>query len=405
MIARAYAALRDITDDIRARPGRAGLSFLAIAVGMTALAVLLAVLGGLQDRALRIVEELGADIFVIAQQPEAGGSPGARTALAARHVDLLRAHIDGGIVSGLRVFDGVAAGAERQVRVLATDARLLDTRPWQVVNGRFMDEHDLRNSERVAVAAESLAAAWNLRVGDVISLGETPFRIIGTLRISADALEAETREASLLPGERVLFVPRSLPPYWLGGRGLPDDELLDAIYARAPPGQSVERAVALARALLTQPDQRLENLSFITADTLLQRVRSLQATIRFTAGSIALLCLILGGTTLMSLLVANVRERVTEIGLRRALGATAVDVAALFVLEAMLLTAAAATAGTLCAAALLWATREQFPAPLRLDTVVLLVPLLVAMLLGAVFSYWPARAAARIAPAEALRNE
>lgn len=399
------APLRDIADDIWARPGRAGLSFLALSVGMTALTVLLAVLGGLQDRARRIVEELGAHVFVITQPAADGGAPRSRGHLGARHVDLLRAQADGAAISGLRFFDGIPAGGDRQARVLAADEALLDTRPWRVIDGRFIDAHDMRNRERVAVASDALAAAWNLRTGDSVILGETPFRIIGILRAGSDALETETTDAALLPGDRALFVPRSLPPYWLGGRTVADEEALDAIYVRAPPGVSVERAVAIAGALLAQPDQRLENLSMLTPEALLQRLRKLQDTIRFTAGSIALLCLLLGGTTLMSLLVANVRERVTEIGLRRALGASAAAIAGLFVLEAILLTAAAALAGSLGAASVLWLARAQFPVPLRLDAVVLFTPLVAALVLGAAFSYWPARAAARISPAEALRNE
>jgi hypothetical protein len=59
------ASLRDIGEDVRARPGRAGLSFLAIAVGMTALTVLLAVLGGLAERSRRIVGELGVNVFAV----------------------------------------------------------------------------------------------------------------------------------------------------------------------------------------------------------------------------------------------------------------------------------------------------------------------------------------------------
>lgn len=404
-MSRALAApLRDIADDIRARPGRAGLSFLALGVGMTALTVLLAVLGGLQERARRIVEELGAHVFVITQ-PATDGAARPRAPLGARHVELLRAQSGGGAVSGFRIFDGISAGGDRQARVFATDEALLDTRPWRLIDGRFIDAHDMRNRERVVVASDALAAAWNLRAGDVVTLGETPFRVIGILRAGSDALETETTDATLLPGDRALFVPRSLPPYWLGGRVVADEDALDAIYIRAPPGVSVERAVASAGALLAQPDQRLETLSFLTPEALLQRLRKLQDTIRFTAGSIAVLCLILGGTTLMSLLVANVRERVTEIGLRRALGATAADIAGLFVLEAILLTAAAALAGSLGAASALWLSRAQFPVPLRLDAVVLFAPLLVALPLGAAFSYWPARAAARISPAEALRNE
>ena len=403
MMRHLQAALRDIADDIRARPGRAGLSFLALGVGMTALTVLLAVLGGLQERSRRIVEELGAQVFAVTQTT-AEGAMQERPRLRGDHVELLGAHLPGGAASGLAIHDGVPVGGDRQVRVIATDERMLDIRPWRIAEGRFLDAHDLHNRERVAVAGEALAREWNWKTGDVISLRDTPFRLIGILRISAGALESETTESALLPGDRTVFVPRTLPPYWIASRRAPDDTL-GVIYARAPAGRPLEDAVALARQVLSHPDQRLEDLSFLTPEVLLQRLRKLQDTIRFTAGSIALLCLVLGGTTLMSLLVANVRERVTEIGLRRALGASALDIAGLFVLEAVLLTGAAALVGALGTAAVLHLARDSFPVPLRLDALVLFAPLLVATLLGAAFSFWPARAAARISPAEALRNE
>lgn len=396
-------ALKDILDDVRARPARAGLALLALGVGMTALTVLLAVLGGLQQRARLIVEELGAEVFAISQAQHTGAAPRAAR-LNATHVDLLEAQLAGGVISGIQLVDGVDMGGDRQVRVVATDAHLLNIRPWTISSGRFLDEHDLHNRERVAVAEEALAREAGWSVGDTIRLREIPFRLVGLLRVGGDALAAESTDPTLSPGERAVFVPRTLPPYWQFSA----PELvapLDAIYVRAPSGRSLEKTVALARALLTQPDQRLEQLSFLTPDVLLQRLRKLQDTIRFTAGSIALLCLVLGGTTLMSLLVANVRERVTEIGLRRALGATPIDIAGLFVLEAVLLTGLAAVVGSFGTGALLWLARERFPIPLRLDAVVLLAPLITASLLGAAFSFWPARAAARISPAEALRNE
>ena len=92
MMPRLRASLRDIADDVRARPGRAGLSFLAIAVGMTALTVLLAVLGGLQDRARQIVQELGVNVLAVVQQKPEVPNPD-QPRLGDRHVDLLAANL------------------------------------------------------------------------------------------------------------------------------------------------------------------------------------------------------------------------------------------------------------------------------------------------------------------------
>ncbi len=399
---RLRAALRDIFDDVRARPGRAGLSFLALGVGMTALTVLLAVLGGLQERSRQILEELGAQVFAVTQAPPED-SPRDASRLRPHHVDYLRANLAGGAVSGIRMYD-VAGPDERTIRVMATDGSLLDIRPWRLLEGRFLDAQDLAQRDRVAVATQRLSDDYGWRVGATAILRDTPFRIVGILALGSGALESETTESALLPSERTFFVPATLPPYWRPSRTMPE-ATLDALYVRAPAALPLETAVEQVRSLLTQPDQFVGDLSFITPEVLLQRLRKLQDTIRFTAGSIALLCLVLGGTTLMSLLVANVRERVTEIGLRRALGATQADIAGLFVLEAVLLTGIAAIVGAGGTGLVLALARDQFPVPLRLDVVVLVTPLFVATLLGAAFSFWPARAAARISPAEALRNE
>jgi putative ABC transport system permease protein len=146
-------------------------------------------------------------------------------------------------------------------------------------------------------------------------------------------------------------------------------------------------------------------VAWVTPNLLLARIRKLQRTLHLTVGSIAFLCMVLGGTTLMSLMVANVRDRVTEIGLRRALGASSWDIASLFLMEACLVTGLAGLGGTMGTCLLLALFRSRFPVPLALDMHTVLLPVAAAVFLGAVFSYGPARAAARIVPAEALRND
>lgn len=396
------AALTDVEENIRSRPGRTSLAFLALAVGMAALTAVASLLGGLESRARGIVEELGADVFAVL--PEKSGDVPPAAALRTTHAAVLRQNLPGAKVCSVRLFEDVPAGGERRVRVVAAEASLLEVRPWRMVDGRFLDEQDVAMRDRVAVAGETVAAEWGIRVGDSISLGDGVFRVAGIVRIESGALEAEGSHSSLLAGGRMFFVPLSVDPEWFG-RSAAAGEALSVIFARAPPGERAEWAAGLVRELLAQPDLGAPSISIVTADSLIARIRSLQSAIRYTAGSVALLCIALGGATLMSLLVANVRERVPEIGLRRALGATAFDVASLFVLEALLLTVAAAVAGALAAIGLLGALRSHIPAPIRLDPALAAAPLAFGLLAGAIFSYWPARLAARIAPAEALRNE
>ena len=107
----------------------------------------------------------------------------------------------------------------------------------------------------------------------------------------------------------------------------------------------------------------------------------------------------------MSLMVANVRDRVVEIGLRRSLGATARDIAQLFVLEACLVTSAAGVAGLLTAGAIMWLVQKKSAMLMSIGVTGFAVPFIVSVALGVVFSYWPARMAAQISPSEALRNE
>ena len=107
----------------------------------------------------------------------------------------------------------------------------------------------------------------------------------------------------------------------------------------------------------------------------------------------------------MSLMVANVRDRVTEIGLRRALGATQWDIAILFVIESSIVTGVAAVIGTIGTHLLLVLGKNASPVPIRLGFRSILIPLTVSLVLGIIFSYWPAKMAANITPSEALRNE
>lgn len=397
-----HPALRDVWESIRTQPGRVGLSFLAVSIGILALTFLLAVTGGLRERARTLVQELGA--HVVAILPPENSAPDSLSTLKGIHASLLSRNLPGRLVTAIKRFSVKFEGSDQAVSVIATDHQLAAVRRWPLAAGRFIDPRDVLNADRFAVITRALSARMDWNVGSTINLQGTPFVVVGVLDAGGTSTENESVDSRVLVGDDTVFVPHTVMAAWtpsLTG----DARVLDAIFVQGRAEESLPGLVDLCRRLLTAPDQRADALNWITPETLLRGIRRLQQTIGFSVGSIAALCLILGGTTLMSLMLANVRDRVSEIGLRRALGATARDIALLFVLEACAITLAAAAAGTVIAVVLLAFADAFMPAPLRFSIGTFMVPVLASLLLGAIFSYWPARVAAQVAPAEALRSE
>ena len=396
---------RDIWDGIRSQPGRIGLSALAIAIGVASLTMLIGMLEGLRTKSQLMVQELGANVVAILQQADehknAGNTEGM---LTEKHLGFLRANLAGCAVTGVnRLSLPTLGGSASMVTVIATDDALMNVRQWRMNAGRFFDLADLQNGQRHAVISRRLGEAWNWGVGNIIILGGVPFRVVGIADVGGSPVEAELGDPGLMLGERVAFVPRTaggvVPRRASGGASL------DGIFIRVPDSRQIEDVARLARRLLSQPGYKVDSVSWITPDSLIRNIRRLSFTIKMTLGGISILCLILGGTTMMSLMIANVRSRVVEIGLRRALGATPRDIVTLFVVEACAVTVLAGVTGMAGSHVLLLLARNSLSIPVTLGFSSAVLPLLAALVLGAVFAYWPARMAAAIAPSEALRND
>lgn len=390
--------LKDVTDGVRAQSARFTLSLLAITIGIIALTLLISVLNALQDRSEQLLQELGANVVAVISDSPATASEG----LSLRHADLLVQNFPELAVSTVGRYQVPTLGTRKKLTVVATDQTLMGIRQWQLLEGRFLDATDVLNAERHAVISKSLSEQWNWRPGSIIYLRETPFTIVGIVDVGGQNLDRENSDGRLMLGERVVLVPKTVIPYWATQLKYRQDKV-DAIFIQGE--ASANSTLTAVRSVLQQPGMRAGKLSWVTPESLIQSISRLQKTIRLTAGTVALLCLVLGGTTLMSLMVANVRERITEIGLRRALGASQWDIAILFVAEAVLITLIAGLLGTLIAHVLLGISADTLPVPTSPGWSSVLMPPLVAILLGALLSYWPARLAARISPSEALRDE
>jgi len=395
-------ALRDICEGFMAQPAGVAISLSAIVIGIASLTVLMAVMGGLRDRADRMVDELGVNVIAIINRAEASETGNA--GLRLQHATLLEQNLPGHVVATVRRYEVPASGSNSYLSVVATDSSFAEIRQWGLSDGRFLDFRDIDNRERSAVISHSLSRQWGWNTGDIILLRNMPFNVVGIVATGASAIDTEVGNSDLILGERVVFVPKTLVPYWADGE-LEIDDRLDAVFLKIPESASLEDSESLSRRLLLEPGNDPGDISWVTPETLIQGINKLGKTIRLAAGSVVALALLLAGATLMSLMINSVRSRVSEIGLRRALGASRQDIISMFLMEACLLSGVAAVVAIGATYALLVFGRHALPVPVSTGSGTIVVPFVVAFILSIAFSYWPAKKAAGIKPSEALRNE
>ena len=376
----------DVWTGLRTGPARAGLAFFSLAVGLFAVTILLSTLDALRRQSRELVQAFGAGSFMLTRPLE---NPWNR-----RQTEYFRENLgEAAMVSGVKSLPPMA---DLDFAVATTDGHLALARGWRFIEGRALDEGDVRQGARHAMASSALCRQHRWRMGEMILLDNEPFLLVGCFDAGGDPALGVAQEA--------VFIPYTADV--LENDGPDARERVDSILFRARGGGGMPEALRRrVEVLLAQPGMGAESVEWITPETLLQGIRRWQRAIGWTAGAGGALGLLLGAVTLAGMLLTDVRERIPEIGLRRALGARRREIAGLFVAESLALTSAAAVAGMLAAEIALRGLGGRFPLPFYFGAGARILPFALATAIALICSLGPAWMAARLPPAEALRNE
>ncbi len=386
---------------ILAHRTRSLLTGLGIAVGIAAVVLLTAIGEGVQRFVVHEFTQFGTNLISISPgKTETFGLSGAIVSNV-RPLSLDDAAALGRLPQVLAVVPFVqgnaaveANGRTRRTTVFGTGSEVPAV--WQVkpALGRFLPNDEPRRARAFAVLGHKLREELfgaDSPLGERIRVGGETYRIVGTLQPKGQMLGFDLDDTVYIPIMRAMamFDRESLME-------------VDVLY------RSGSDAGALAESI----KQRLvvrhgsEDFTIITQDQMLEVLGSVLEVLTLAVGALGAISLLVGGIGILTIMTISVNERVAEVGLLRALGASRPQILRLFLGEALILGGCGGLVGLLAGAGGSWLLGRLLPGlPTHVSWGYALLALVVALAIGLLAGVVPAWRAAGLDPVEALHDE
>jgi len=300
-------------------------------------------------------------------------------------------------VLNLHQFFTSGGGKERDVLILGVNPEYPDIRRLYLIAGRFFDQQDSLTHSHAALVTERFALTQygnpSEAVGKTLAISGVPFTIIGVFRE-----RVATFGQSEIVDETVL-IPYTVARYFTG-----TDAVNQIYFSMTDSGSVLWATQAIWKAIKSR--HRSESVYDVGN---LSEVLSMAGKTA-TAFSVVLLLfslvtLLVSGVGIMNIMLATVRSRIREIGIRKALGATFREIQLQFLAEAVLISLSGGVVGTVLAMALPLLIAFFTDYRLQVSWLSAVLAIVVSCAVGVAFGTFPAVRAARMDPVESLKYE
>jgi len=288
-------------------------------------------------------------------------------------------------------------GVIKDTLILGVSPQYRDVRNLIVLSGRFFDEQDetahVMCADVTVPFAREMFGSPEEAMGKQFSIQGIPFTIVGIFKESVDTF-GQTEIA-----DQTILIPFSVARYFTGTDNVKQiyftirsmDEVSDATREIQRIVQSRHRPTSVYK-------------TFDLRELLLMANRISIALIAILV-MVAAVTLAVGGVGIMNIMLANVRSRIREIGIRKALGATYREIKLQFLAEAVIISLAGGLVGCFVGLAVPLSIRLFSDYSLPISSWSVVIALAAATVVGVVFGTVPATRAAQMDPVESLKYE
>jgi putative ABC transport system permease protein len=388
---------------LRSNPLRSFLTVLGVVIGVTAVIMMVAIGEGAKHQVTSNIQRLGSNLLIVS--PGRGGSRttglgafGSGTQITLSVADFLKERCT--LCSGVApessqnlAVRGPAASIQTSVVGVTPD--YLSVRSHDLAVGEFVSDAHISEKQRVAVLGSSVATELYGEqdpIGQSVRIGNTRFRVIGVLATKGQSGWMNIDDQVLVP---LTTAQRRL---WRQTR-------LRAIYLQVIDADSMGPALEEVEDLLLERLKTPEAFSVSSQAEVLSAFESTAGTFTVLLAGIAGVSLLVGGIGIMNIMLVSVTERIREIGIRKALGATRQEILGQFLAEAITLSVLGGAIGIILG----WLGSRGLARYAGWQPVVSPQSVLVAFgfsfMVGLFFGVYPASKASSLQPVEALRHD
>jgi putative ABC transport system permease protein len=399
-------------DTLRANKLRSSLTILGVTVGVVTVIFMVSIIQGLNKAFAEQIEALGSNaIWATKFDPSFGHQVGPeelhRKDLTLEDAEAIRQEAPS-VVSVSPIHRKIAetvryADKQSDTPILIGVTSYYEfTQSSYVGRGRFITDEDLRERSNICVLGQDLVRAlfpYEDPLDKELKINGRPFHVVGVMEPLGNFL-GQSRDNSV-------FVPITTFDKYYPDPPFP--EVVFVIIVRPRSRAFVKSAIDEMTDILRRRRQdkfgQPNSFGISSQDALMDIYNQLTGATALVLTAVSFVALMIGGIGVMNIMLVSVTERTKEIGVRKAVGATRIDILAQFLIEAVVLTAIGGLVGLGIGEFLSFMVNKYSPLPAFVPLWAIGVGVGISAAVGIVFGLWPAWKAARLDPIEALRWE